>query len=124
MKKLLGFLAVVLFTLGACGTNDTATFETIDIHQIEKKVQDGYKVLDVREFSEYETGHIVGAENKPLTELQKNNLEGLNKEDSYIIICQSGNRSKQASQILVDKGYTLLNVSEGMSSWTGDVEQH
>ncbi|WP_313893415.1 rhodanese-like domain-containing protein [Psychrobacillus sp.] len=125
MKKLFMLLFIAVIALAACGTEESkkGTYETIAIDQIEEKVKEGYKVVDVREFSEYATGHIVGAANKPLTELQKSNFELLSKEDSYIIICQSGNRSKQASEILVEEGYTVLNVSEGMSSWTGEIEK-
>ncbi|AYC28537.1 rhodanese-like domain-containing protein [Paenisporosarcina cavernae] len=120
MKKLFLILPALLLLLSACG-NDEA-YETIQISDIEAKQQEGYTVLDVREESEYDMGHIIGAENKPLTELQADNVEGLSEDKQYIVICQSGNRSKQASDILAKKGYDFVNVAQGMSSWNGDIE--
>lgn len=46
----------------------------------------------------------------------------LDKKQAYIVICRSGSRSKEASEILINDGYDLVNVSEGMSSWKGEVE--
>lgn len=122
MKKILVVLFAMMLmpVLAACGSEES--YETIDIDQIEAKVQEGYKVLDVREPDEYAGGHIVGAANKPLSELQASNFERVDKESSYIVICRSGNRSQEASKILVDEGYTVVNVSEGMSSWPGEIE--
>lgn len=117
-------IMLMLFTvlLAACNDSTTSTYETIEIDQVEDKVGEGYTVLDVRETDEFEEGHIVGALNKPLSELKIGNFEGLDASEEYVVICRSGNRSKEASEILVGEGYTVLNVSEGMSSWTGDVE--
>ena len=109
-----------MVVLSACGSEET--YQTIDIEDIETKMDDGYTVLDVRETTEFEAGHIPGASNKPLSELQQGNLEGVDSKEKYIVICQSGNRSKQASDILANEDIQIINVSEGMSSWTGKVE--
>ncbi len=120
MKKLLGLLVIAMLVLTACGSEES--YETIDIDGVQAKIDEGYKVLDIREPSEFEAGHIPGAANKPLSDLQQGNFEGLNTNEKYIVICQSGNRSKQASDILFEEKYTIVNVSEGMSSWTGEIE--
>lgn len=111
---------MMMVVLSACGSEET--YQTIDIEDIPTKVDDGYTVLDVRETTEFEAGHIPGASNKPLSELQQGNLEGVDSKEKYIVICQSGNRSKQASDILAKEDIQIVNVSEGMSSWTGKVE--
>ena len=120
MKKLMGLIPVVMLLMAACGSQEG--YETIDIDDMQKKVEEGYSVLDVREPAEFEAGHIPGAANKPLSDLQQGNFEGLNTDEKYIVICKSGNRSKQASDILFEEKYTIVNVSEGMSSWTGEIE--
>ena len=120
MKKLMGLIAVGMLLLAACGSQ--GGYETIAIDGIQKKVEEGYSVLDVREPSEFEAGHIPGASNKPLSDLQQGNFEGLDTDGKYIVICQSGNRSKQASDLLSEEKYNVVNVSEGMSSWTGEIE--
>ncbi|MDX1807735.1 MAG: rhodanese-like domain-containing protein [Paenisporosarcina sp.] len=120
MKKILGIVAILTLFLAACGSENS--YETIEIDTIPQKIEEGYQVLDVREPSEYDMGHIVGAENKPLSELKAGNFDGLNAKEKYVVICQSGNRSREASTILNEEKYSILNVSKGMSSWTGEIE--
>lgn len=125
MKKLKWMIAAVLLLLAACGTEtDTEKgYLTIDIDQVQQLQDDGAIVLDVREVEEFAEGHIIGALNAPLSELKTGNFFDLAKDESYVVICRSGNRSKEASGILVDEGYDVVNVSEGMASWTGEIEQ-
>lgn len=122
MKKwLLVVLAVSILALAAC-SNDSASYETIDIDEVEAKMKEGFVVLDVREPDEFTAGHIPSAQNKPLSVLQQDDFSELSKEEQYIVICRSGNRSQTASEILVNAGYEVVNVSAGMSSWTGAIE--
>ncbi|MBB5180228.1 rhodanese-related sulfurtransferase [Planomicrobium koreense] len=120
-KRLMLLLAVVgVLLLSACGQG--AGYETIQIDEVATKQEAGYTVLDVREAYEYEQAHIPGAENKPLSLLQSGDFEGLQEDTKYVVICQSGNRSKQASDLLLEEGYDFVNVAQGMSSWEGAVE--
>ena len=118
---LLAVLAASILALAAC-SNDSASYETIDIDKVETKMNEGFVVLDVREQDEFAQGHIPAAQNKPLSVLQQNDFSELSKEEKYIVICRSGNRSQSASEILVNEGYEVVNVSAGMSSWTGTIE--
>lgn len=119
MKRLMSLLLLAILVLTACGNGE---YETIGIEEVAAKQEAGYTVLDVRETYEYEEAHIAGAENKPLSMLREEEFSGLSEDQPYVVICQSGNRSKEASAILHEAGYELVNVSEGMSSWEGDVE--
>lgn len=122
MKKwLLAIMAVSILALTAC-SNDSASYETIAINEVEAKMNEGFIVLDVRERDEFAERHIPAAQNKPLSVLQQDDFSELSKEEKYIIICRSGNRSQTASEILVNAGYEVVNVSAGMSSWTGTIE--
>lgn len=122
MKKwLLAVVAVSILALAAC-SNDSASYETIDLDEVEAKMEEGFVVLDVREPDEFAEGHISSAQNKWLSALQQGDFSALSKEEKYIVICRSGNRSQTASEILVNEGYEVVNVSAGMSSWTGAVE--
>lgn len=138
MKRFL-LIFTMIFVLAACGNNDTeelidipednteievsVPYETIDLEDIEDYVTEGYIVADVREIDEFESGHIPGAINAPLSGLQNGELGPLQDDEKYVIICRSGNRSVTASNILSELGFEVVNVSEGMSTWTGDVEQ-
>lgn len=120
MKKFSWVVFIALLLLTGCGTDEG--YKTVDISEVQKLQDDGAVVLDVREVEEFAEGHIIGAVNAPLSELKTGERAVLDKEQSYIVICRSGSRSKEASEILVKDGYDLVNVSEGMSSWTGEVE--
>ena len=118
---LLVVISISILTLAACN-NDSVSYETIDIDEVEAKMNEGFIVLDVREPNEFAEGHIPAAQNKPLSALQQDDFSELSKEEQYIIICRSGNRSQTASEILANAGYEVVNVSAGMSSWTGAIE--
>ncbi|HZW68715.1 MAG TPA: rhodanese-like domain-containing protein [Pseudogracilibacillus sp.] len=137
MRKSLILLAI-LFTFVACN-NDTADdiedvndpaspsqvslkYETIDLEAVEDYVADGYIVADVREIDEFNEGHIPGAVHAPLSDLENNEFGPLQVDEKYVIICRSGNRSIAASNILIQEGFDIVNVSEGMSTWTGEIE--
>ena len=122
MKKwLFVVLTISILALAAC-SNDRASYATIDIDEVEAKMKEGFIVLDVHEPDEFAEGHIPSAQNKPLSILQQDDFSELSKEEKYIVICRSGNRSQTASEILFNAGYEVVNVSTGMSSWTGAIE--
>lgn len=120
MKKFGWIVFIAVLLLAGCGTDEG--YVTVDISGVQQLQDDGAVVLDVREVEEFAKGHIIGAINAPLSELETGERAVLDKEQSYIVICRSGSRSKEASEILINDGYDLVNVSEGMSSWTGEVE--
>ncbi len=73
-------------------------------------------VLDVREPSEYAAGHIAGSTLIPLHQLSSR-LNELPKDREIICVCASGSRSTSAARHLLNQGYTVLNLSGGMSRW-------
>ncbi|WP_409022060.1 rhodanese-like domain-containing protein [Dellaglioa sp. P0083] len=72
------------------------------------------QIIDVREDDEFAEGHIPGAINIPLDEVDDYELTG-----KAYIICRSGRRSAQAADILFEKGYDVVDVYGGMLSWQG-----
>ena len=121
-KSSLALIFVILLLVG-CAAENKKTYETIEIDRVQQLQEARKIVLDVREVDEFAEGHIVDAVNLPLSELKVDNFTGLDQSESYIVICRSGNRSIEASDILSAEGFDVLNVSEGMSSWTGEVEK-
>jgi len=76
-------------------------------------------VLDVREPSEFAQGHILGARNVPLGELERR-AEDLARFKSrpVIVCCRSGNRSAAALQALRRTGFEqVYNLSGGLEAW-------
>ena len=73
-------------------------------------------VLDVREAEEFETLHLEGAQNLPLSQLA-DTYDQLDKDLLYYVICKSGMRSARACQFLAEKGYDVINVQGGMTAF-------
>ena len=85
--------------------------------QIDER-REGLQIVDVRRPSEYEAGHIPGAVNVPLAELEKG-LEGLDPRKPTAVACAGGYRSSAASSLLERKGFLdLYNVIGGTGAWT------
>lgn len=76
-------------------------------------------VLDVREPSEYEAGHILNSRLIPLGKLKErmSELEKY-KELSIVVVCRSGNRSGTACYLLGKQGFTqVYNLAGGVQAW-------
>ena len=71
-------------------------------------------LVDVREVDEFESLHLEGARNLPLSQLA-DTYEQLDKDQLYYVICKSGMRSARACQFLAEQGYDVINVQGGMT---------
>ena len=80
-------------------------------------------IIDVRSPGEYRDGHIPGVGNSPLDELEKR-INEVPKDKKVVLICRTGNRSAQGTQLLRSKGLqNVFNSTGGMSTWKGPVEK-
>ncbi len=73
-------------------------------------------VLDVREDSEFEDGHVPSAHHMPLGTVPDRYLE-LPQGEKIFVICKSGRRSFSAAEFLDSKGYDVVNVEGGTDGW-------
>lgn len=74
-------------------------------------------ILDVRNQSEYDTGHIRNAKLIPVWNLTQN-LDELNQTDEILVYCSAGVRSANASSILDSNGFLhVYNMFEGINGW-------
>ena len=89
----------------------------------EYSTTDGAVLLDVRTPDEYRQGHIPGSKNVPLQSISK--VAGMidNKSPPIFIHCLSGARSRQATAILQQMGYTNVKNIGGISAYAGKVER-
>ena len=74
-----------------------------------RRVAAGAILLDVRTPGEFAEGHVQGAKNIPVQELQ-NRLGELPKGADVVVYCRSGARSAMASQMLKGRGHRVLDV--------------
>ncbi|MCU0761750.1 MAG: rhodanese-like domain-containing protein [Hydrogenophaga sp.] len=78
-------------------------------------------VVDVCEPSEFAAGHVIGARNIPLADLEAK-LPGAvkNKATPVILVCATGARSNRAMGIAKKLGYEKAqSLSGGMGAWRG-----
>jgi len=97
----------------------------IDLQELQDKTESEAPlfILDVREPTEFAFGHIPGAVNIPLGELE-DRMDEIDEDKELHIICRTGNRSDLAAQKLTNKGYkNVKNVIPGMSEWNGSIEK-
>ena len=73
-------------------------------------------LVDVREVEEFETLHLEGAQNLPLSQLA-DTYEELDKNQLHYVICKSGVRSARACQFLAEQGYEVINVQGRMTAF-------
>src|SRR5690554_6054255 len=103
----------------------------IDVHELQQKIAEGARVIDVREPGEFAAGHIRQAVNMPrgVLEMQINQhpavagyddaLQRIAAEPLYLI-CRSGGRSALAAESLVRMGFDhakVISVAGGMQAW-------
>jgi rhodanese-related sulfurtransferase len=120
-KHLLIILLVAIIT--ACGISSEG-YRNVSTEEAKQLIDNKeVVVLDVRTPEEYQAGHIPNAILIPLQELE-NKLNDLDKEEPYLVVCRSGNRSAQASEILTNNSFTnIYNMTGGMNSWTYEIEK-
>ncbi len=83
--------------------------------EVEKYVEDGYTLLDVRSVSECGRGIIPGAINIPVDEIRERQSEISNKK--LLVNCQVGQRGHTASMLLRELGYSPVNLDGGYLTW-------
>ncbi len=85
----------------------------------------GYRkaqLIDVREPNEYNSGHILGARNIPVTQM-KQRMKEIRPDKPVYLYCQSGLRSGRAAQMLYRKGYRdIYHLQGGFKKWTGKIK--
>lgn len=127
MKRIFPLMLTMLLVLTGCGgTAAENTYQQITQEEA-KNMMDTQEaiVLDVREQDEFDAGHIPVAVLLPVGTITKDTAAAVIPElDSVVLVyCRSGNRSKKASQALVDLGYTGIYEFGGINTWPYEVEQ-
>ena len=79
---------------------------------IEQHIDDGYKLIDVREEHEWNAGHHPDAIQIP------ESMDNIQEKTKYIIICRSGHRSGKVAAYLDSQGYESFNMIGGMRQFS------
>lgn len=112
MKKQLKLLTV--FLLAGC----TALAQGfVAPAEAKKLVKEGALLLDVRTPEEFAEGHLEGAKNIPVGELEKRLAEVGDKGRPVVVYCRSGRRSESAKGILLKAGWKRVENLGGKDNW-------
>lgn len=96
---------------------------------IKEHSEGDYVLLDVRQPGEYEQEHLPGAKLIPLPQLV-DSLEELDAAKPIIVYCAVGGRSRMATQLLTNLGFSnVVHLQGGIQAWedrtaTGPSEFH
>lgn len=113
-----GFDHVIGYLKGGYEAWKAAGKETDQVHRVTaKKFAQEYQsdkttVLDIRRESEFEEGHVEGAQNKPLAEIN-DWIREIDPNQHFYVHCASGYRSMVASSILQARGYHNFSEIQG-----------
>ena len=124
MKRALTIILIIICLTGCGAKAQTSAYRQIDQGTAKDmmKADDGHIVVDVRRQDEYDAGHIPGAvliPNESIGTEKPEELPDLNQ--TILVYCRSGNRSKQAAQKLADMGYANVYEFGGIIDWTGEI---
>lgn len=141
IRNVLFVSMILIFTIGimGCSTTDTKTnTDETDVTEessiaVVNKIdgekamemmasEEPFTLIDVRTQAEFDEGHIEGALLLPVDQLETLATEQLTDKDAVILVyCRSGNRSAQASELLVELGYTNVYDFGGIVDWPGEI---
>ncbi|MDA9195598.1 rhodanese-like domain-containing protein [Gammaproteobacteria bacterium] len=108
------FIGLFFSSLSKKGGKKISTHELINLNN-----QGLARLVDIRKSDEFNAGHIAGAINIPFADFEKRHYELLNKKDlSIILVCEMGNQSGNAGEILQKSGFkNSFILSGGISEW-------
>ena len=85
--------------------------------QARELVRAGARLVDVRTPGEFAAGHLPGAVNIPLHELDGRLAELHPKSGPVVLYCRSGRRSGSAARVLKSAGFAAVHDLGAMSRW-------
>lgn len=104
-----GAAAALLMLTSACSSGSDAV-EKVDSAEAVEIIEAGeHTVIDVRTPAEFAAGHVDGSENIDVSAGSfEQQVEQLDKDEEYVVYCQSGNRSAQAADKMAELGFTEI----------------
>lgn len=94
-------------------------FSTITPEEAKAMMDGDVVILDVREPDEFASGHVPGAINVPLGEVQPGRIlpECPDLDKTVLVYCRSGRRSDMAGRIMAASGYRDVRNFLGVIQW-------
>jgi rhodanese-related sulfurtransferase len=108
---------VVFLLLQMGGRNNNALASTVSVNEAYDLAQKGAFVLDVRTVEEWNEFHAPGTTLIPLDQLASR-LNEVPRDRQIVVVCRSGNRSRQGRDILLNAGFAqVTSMTGGLNEW-------
>jgi NADPH-dependent 2,4-dienoyl-CoA reductase/sulfur reductase-like enzyme/rhodanese-related sulfurtransferase len=101
--------------LGYINENRATGEDSIQWHEVDQKIAEGWLLVDVRTPFEHQRGHIPGSTLIELDDL-RNHIDTL-RGKKVIVSCRVGQRAHTAASILRNEGITVANLDGGYLTW-------
>ena len=88
----------------------------IEVSQLSTAQGGAVQLVDVRSAGEFAAGHVPGAVNIPLEEIERR-LGDLNAEQTLVLVCKGGTRAGIAAELLKGKRGNLAVLQGGTEAW-------
>ena len=89
----------------------------LELAEIRQSLAAGARLVDVRTPGEFTSGHVDGAINIPVSELQSKLKRLGQKRKPLVVYCRSGSRSGHAVSYLREQGYKRVLDMKTMNNW-------
>lgn len=110
-------LAVIFYEL----RQKAGAIASLSSAQAVQAINQGARVVDIRDQEQFDAGHIIDAINLPPAELTVQADTKLKKAKAIVVVCDTGMRSGQAVAALRKSGHeNVFNLKGGLTAWRGD----
>ncbi len=114
MARTIVIVLLIVLAVGYVALKMRGDVSSADAHRL---VETGARLVDVRTPGEFAAGHIAGAVNIPVQELERRMGELEGKDRPIVVYCRSGARSQNAARMLRGAGYTEVHDLGSISRW-------
>ncbi len=113
-------LAIAFFVYRMMPAKGVKSISPAELKDLLSDKKSKTQFIDVRQPSEFKSGHVNGFKNIPLGHI-KNHLGEIDKDRTVVVMCHSGARSMQASKILSKHGFIdVRNLAGGIMKWNAN----
>jgi rhodanese-related sulfurtransferase len=89
---------------------------SITISQLRTETSSSAQLVDVRSTTEFDAGHIPGAVNIPMDQIESR-LNDLSRTAPVILICKAGTRARITAELLSGCGHDFAVLEGGTDAW-------
>jgi rhodanese-related sulfurtransferase len=90
--------------------------ESINVEEFHRQMPSAAQLVDVRSASEFASGHIPGAVNIPMDQIEAR-LADLRPGMPLVLVCQTGKRARMTAALLAPCQRQITVLDGGTSAW-------